>query len=211
MSKKVPIAYQEKLDLSILSSVIMGLFCLTMFFAPDKFRLIIVYLLAVLVMILIDYIISKASDDRSSCARFHFTEVNFEGSVTELSIGLHKVGLYLSEKIGNHYFYKTRNIILRNSETIVIEQDSCCRMLLKKIDQVYIAETTGLILKIVGENEQEERREKQSTFIELKKILRFKVIVPVIALIILLSAFLTVVAVKDLVHKPDYNNCDNRP
>lgn len=64
-----------------------------------------------------------------------------DNNFTEISLALYKNAMYISEKVGDYYIFRTRNFIIPNVSIFVKEYDKYCEVLLTSKDAVWLEES----------------------------------------------------------------------
>ena len=61
-----------------------------------------------------------------------------QNNLTEISLEFYKKGIYISEKVGDYYIFKTRNFIIPNLSIFVKENNKHCVILAPLKDSIWI-------------------------------------------------------------------------
>ena len=64
-----------------------------------------------------------------------------DNSFDEISLVLYENAMYIAEKVGDYYVFKTRNFIIPNVRIFVKEYDKYCKILLYSKDAVWLEES----------------------------------------------------------------------
>ena len=67
-------------------------------------------------------------------------ELKVDNSFNKISIVLYENAMYMHEKVGDYYVFKTRNFIIPNVSIFVKEYDKYCVVLLNSKDAVWVEE-----------------------------------------------------------------------
>lgn len=67
--------------------------------------------------------------------------IKADNSFAEVVLVLYKKSIFLSEKIGNYYIFKTKNFIMPNIKFFVEANDKSCTIILPSIDYLWIKDS----------------------------------------------------------------------
>lgn len=68
-------------------------------------------------------------------------ELKVDNSFNKISLVLYENAMYMSEKVGDYYVFKTRNFIIPNVSIFVKEHDKYCTVLLPADDATWVEES----------------------------------------------------------------------
>jgi hypothetical protein len=67
-------------------------------------------------------------------------ELKVDNSLNKISLLLYENAMYMHEKVGDYYVFKTRNFIIPNVSIFVKEYDKYCVILLNSKDAIWVEE-----------------------------------------------------------------------